>query len=55
MVSIRVIGEDNAVAFAGGQAAVEFDVMTLVTSLRPGVGLRQGVLRDHRSERNGRP
>ena len=38
MVSIRVIGEDNAVAFANGQAEFEFDVMTLVTPLRPSVG-----------------
>ena len=38
MVSIRVIGEDNVVAFASGQAEFELDVMTLVTPPRPGVG-----------------
>lgn len=38
MVSIRMIGEDNVVAFASGQAELELDAMTLVISPRPGVG-----------------
>jgi hypothetical protein len=38
MVSIRVIGEDDAVALASGEAELELDAMTLVTPLRPGIG-----------------
>lgn len=38
MVSIRVVGEDDAVAFARGEAEFELDGMTLVTPLRRGVG-----------------
>jgi hypothetical protein len=38
MVRIRVIGEDDAVVLASGQAEFELDAMALVTSLRPGVG-----------------
>ena len=38
MVSIRMIGEDNVVAFASGQAEFVLDAMTLVTPPRPGVG-----------------
>jgi hypothetical protein len=38
MVRIRVIGEDDAVVLASGQAEFELDGMTLVTPLRPGVG-----------------
>jgi hypothetical protein len=38
MVSIRVVGEDDPVAFASGQAEFDLDAMTLVTPLRPGVG-----------------
>jgi hypothetical protein len=38
MVRIRVIGEDDAVVLASGQAEFELDWMTLVTPLRPGVG-----------------
>lgn len=38
MVSIRVIGEDDAVVVASGQAEFELDGMTLVTPLRPGAG-----------------
>jgi hypothetical protein len=37
MVRIRVIGEDDAVVLASGQAEFELDGMTLVTPLRPGV------------------
>ena len=37
MVSIRVIGEDDAIAFASGQAEFELDAITLVTAQRPGV------------------
>jgi hypothetical protein len=36
MVSIRVIGEDDAVAFASGRAEFDLDAMTLVTAPRPG-------------------
>ena len=36
MVSIRVVGEDDPVAFASGQAEFDLDGMTLVTPLRPG-------------------
>jgi hypothetical protein len=38
MVSIRVIGEDDPIVFASGQAEFDLDGMTLVTPLRPGVG-----------------
>lgn len=38
MVRIRVIGEDDAIVLASGQAEFELDGMTLVTPLRPGVG-----------------
>jgi hypothetical protein len=38
MVRIRVIGEDDAVVLASGQAEFDLDGMTLVTPLRPGVG-----------------
>jgi hypothetical protein len=38
MVSIRVVGRDDAVAFASGQAEFDLDATTLVTPLRPGVG-----------------
>jgi hypothetical protein len=38
MVRIRVIGEDDPIVFAGGQAEFDLDGMTLVTPLRPGVG-----------------
>ena len=38
MITIRVIGEDDAFAFASRQAEFELDAMTLVTPLRPGVG-----------------
>jgi hypothetical protein len=38
MVSIRVVGRDDAVAFASGEAEFELDGMTLVTPLRPGGG-----------------
>jgi hypothetical protein len=41
MVSIRVIGEDDAVVLASGQAEFELDAMTLATPLRPGVGCRK--------------
>jgi hypothetical protein len=38
MVSIRVIGEDDTIVFASGQAEFDLDGMTLVTPLRPGAG-----------------
>jgi hypothetical protein len=38
MVSIRVMGEDDTIVFASGQAEFDLDGMTLVTPLRPGVG-----------------
>jgi hypothetical protein len=38
MVRIRVIGEDDAVVLASGQAEFDLDGMTLVTPLRPGAG-----------------
>ena len=38
MITIRVIGEDDAFAFASRQAEFELDAMTLPTPLRPGVG-----------------
>ena len=38
MVSIRVIGEDDAVVLAGGQAEFELDAMALVTAPRSGLG-----------------
>jgi hypothetical protein len=41
MVSIRVIGEEDALAFASDQAEFEFDARTLVTALRPAVGHRE--------------
>jgi hypothetical protein len=41
MVSIRVIGEDDAVVLASGQAEFELDAMTLATPLKPGVGYRK--------------
>jgi hypothetical protein len=41
MVSIRVIGEEDALAFASDQAEFEFDAMTLVTALRSAVGHRE--------------
>jgi hypothetical protein len=36
MVSIRVVGRDDAVAFASGQAEFDLDATALVTPLRPG-------------------
>ena len=41
MVSIRVIGEEDALASASDQAEFEFDAMTLVTALRPAVDHRE--------------
>jgi hypothetical protein len=38
MVSIRVIGEDDPIVFASGQAEFDLDGMTLVTPLRPDAG-----------------
>ena len=38
MVRIRVIGEDDAVVLASGQAEFDLDGMTLMTPLRPGAG-----------------
>jgi hypothetical protein len=38
MVSVRVIGEDDAIVLASGQAEFDLDGMTLVTPLRPGAG-----------------
>jgi hypothetical protein len=38
MVSMRVIGEDDPIVFASGQAGFDLDGMTLVTPLTPGVG-----------------
>jgi hypothetical protein len=38
MVRIRVIGEDDAVVSASGQAEFDLDGTTLVTPLRPGAG-----------------
>ncbi len=38
MVSIRVVGQDDPVAFASGQAEFDLDPMALVTPLRPGAG-----------------
>jgi hypothetical protein len=38
MVRIRVIGEDDAIVFASGEAEFELDGMTLATPLRPGAG-----------------
>jgi hypothetical protein len=38
MVSIRVIGEDDTIVFASGQAEFDLDGMTLATPLRPGAG-----------------
>ena len=38
MVSIRVIGEDNAIVLASGQAEFELDAMALATAPRPGAG-----------------
>ena len=38
MVSIRVMGEDDTIVFASGQAEFDLDGMTLVTPLRPGAG-----------------
>jgi hypothetical protein len=40
MISIRVIGEEDTLAFASDQAEFEFDAMTLVTALRPAAGHR---------------
>ena len=41
MVRIRVIGEDDAVVLASGQAEFELDGMTLITPPTPGVGYRK--------------
>jgi hypothetical protein len=38
MVSIRMIGEDDTIVFASGQAEFDLDGMTLVTPLTPGAG-----------------
>ena len=38
MVSIRMIGEDDTIVFASGQAEFDLDGMTLVTPLRQAAG-----------------
>jgi len=46
MITIRVIGEDDAFAFASRQAEFELDAMTLLTPLRPGVRWGKQVVAD---------
>jgi hypothetical protein len=46
MITIRVIGEDDAFAFASRQAEFELDAITLVTAPRPSVGWGKQVVAD---------